>query len=162
MSDLVGIVKDKIISELIMRLERLERRVLELERENAELCERLLKYENPKNSRNSSITPSKDENHPKKNQSLRKSRNRKPGGQPSHKGSTLEMTDDPRIVELRPGYCRSCGLSLEKVPSIRERARQLVDIPPVKALWTEYRVYARQCDCGCRTVADFPKGVDSP
>ena len=34
MSDLVIIDKEKIISELIIRLDRLERRVLELEREN--------------------------------------------------------------------------------------------------------------------------------
>ncbi|MGY0407285.1 MAG: hypothetical protein ACWIPJ_02875 [Polaribacter sp.] len=33
----------------------------------------LQNYETPKTSRNSSVTPSKDENHPKPNQSLRKS-----------------------------------------------------------------------------------------
>ena len=163
MSDLVLIDKDKIISELIIRLERLEVRVLELERENAQLRERLSKYENPKNSRNSSIPPSRDQNRPKKNQSLRKATGRKPGGQPGHKGSTLKMTATPdNIIELRPGYCRNCGSSLEYVPSIKGSSRQIVDIPPIKAVRTEYRTYARQCGCGCLTVADFPEGVDSP
>jgi transposase len=163
MSDLVIIEKDKIISELIIRLERLERRVFELEKENAELRGRLLKYENPKNSRNSSIPPSRDGNRPKKNQSLREPTGKKPGGQPGHKGNTLKMTGDPdHVVELCPGHCRDCGSSLEGAPSIKDRSRQIVDIPPVKAVWTEYRTYSRQCGCGRLTTADFPKGVGSP
>lgn len=153
-----------------MRLDRLEQRVVELERENvllkkenAELRERLAKYENPKNSRNSSIPPSKDENRPRKNQSLRKSTGRKPGGQPGHKGNTLKMTADPDlVVELRPDYCRNCGLSLSKAESAVEKSRQTVDIPPIKAIWTEYRAYGAQCACGCRTVADFPDVAGSP
>ncbi len=166
MSDLSIIDKDKIISGLIIRLERLERRIRELEgleKENRLLRERLSRYENPKNSRNSSIPPSKDENRPQKNQSLRKPTGRKPGGRPGHKGSTLEMTAIPdKIIELRPGYCRNCGSSLEDVPSVKERSRQIVDIPPIKAVWTQYDTYAVQCGCGCRTVADFPEGVGFP
>lgn len=163
MSDLVFIDKDKIISELTIRLDKLEGRVLELERENAHLCYRLSKYENPKNSSNSSIPPSKDENRPKKDQSLRKDTGRKPGGQPGRKGNTLKMTDHPdNIVELRPEYCRDCGSSLAHVPPFMDKKRQIVDIPPIKAVWTEYRTYGRQCGCGCRTVADFPEGVGSP
>ncbi|VAW18303.1 hypothetical protein MNBD_BACTEROID03-2213, partial [hydrothermal vent metagenome] len=57
--------KDALISKLFLRLEKLER-------ENIILRERLSKYETSKNSRNSSIAPSQDENRPKKNQSLRK------------------------------------------------------------------------------------------
>lgn len=166
MSDLSIIDKDKIISELIIRMERLERRIRELEgleKENKILRERLSKYENPKNSHNSSLPPSKDENRPKKNQSLRRPTGKKRGGQPGHKGKTLEMTATPdRTMELHPDYCRNCGLSLESVTSTKERSRQIVDIPPIKAVWTEYRTYGKQCACGCRTVADFPEGVDSP
>jgi len=43
---------------------------VKLEKENAFLKEYLAKYENSKNSGNSSIPPSKDENRPKKNQSF--------------------------------------------------------------------------------------------
>mgnify|MGYP000076199307 CR=1 FL=1 len=163
MPDLVLIDKDRIISELIARLERLEQRVLELEMENAELREHLTKYENPKNSRNSSIPPSRDGNRPKKNQSLRKRTGRKPGGQPGRKGSTLEMTATPdNIIERRPEYCRNCGSSLDHVALTEENSRQIVDLPPIRAVRTEYRIFGGQCGCGCRTVADFPKGVDSP
>ena len=71
---------------LIKRLEVLELRVSNLEientslkKENVVLKERLSKRETPKNSRNSSIAPSKDENRPKANQSLRQSSGKKPG-----------------------------------------------------------------------------------
>ncbi len=153
----------ELIETLMVRLDTLEKEVSRLRAENSELRERLAKYENPKNSRNSSIPPSKDENRPRKNQSLRKSTGRKPGGQPGHKGNTLKMTADPDlVVELRPDYCRNCGLSLSKAESAVEKSRQTVDIPQIKAVWTEYRAYGAQCACGCRTVADFPDGAGSP
>ncbi len=74
--------------ELLNKVELLSKRVAELEglaEENEILRERLAKYENPKNSRNSSIPPSQDENRPKKNQSLRKSSGKKPGGRKDEK-----------------------------------------------------------------------------
>lgn len=177
MSDLVRMDREKVISELIMRLDRLEGRVLELERENISLRkenislkreneglrERLARYGSPKNSGNSSIPPSKDENRPKKNQSLRRATGKKPGGQPGRKGNTLKMTADPdKVIDLCPDYCRDCGSSLADVPPVRDKVRQVVDIPPIRAVWTEYRTYARQCGCGCRTVADFPVGAGFP
>ncbi len=42
------------------------KKVEELTQENADLKRRLSKYENPKNSNNSSVPPSKDENRPKR------------------------------------------------------------------------------------------------
>lgn len=162
--------RDRTISELVMKTSELMRlievqaeEITVLGKENSDLRERLAKFENPKNSRNSSIPPSRDENRPRKNQSLRKSTGKKPGGQPGHRGNTLKMTADPdRIVELRPGYCRNCGSSLAGAPSSIEKSRQTVDIPPIKAVWTEYHAYGAQCACGCLTVADFPEGVGSP
>ncbi len=156
LSDFVIMDKDTLISELFIRLEELEKRILELEvfeKENIILRERLSRYENPKNSRNSFIPPSKDENRPRK----------KTGGQLGHKGRTLEMTPTPDIVmDLYPEYCRNCGAPLENVRSIREKSRQIVDIPTIKAVWTEYRTYGKNCSCGCNTIADFPEGVTSP
>ena len=63
----------------------------------------------PKNSRNSSLPPSKDNNHPKPNQSLRKPTGKKPGGQLGRKGITLKMIKTPgHIVGLQPDYCNAC------------------------------------------------------
>jgi regulator of replication initiation timing len=70
--------KDKIIElilkieHLTLRLEQTERENRILRKENQELKERLSRYEHPKNSGNSSIPPSKDENRPKRNTSFEK------------------------------------------------------------------------------------------
>ena len=109
------------------------------------------------------MPPSSDVTRPKRNRSLRKKSDRKPGGQPGHKGKTLEMKAVPdHIVDLVPGYCKGCGLSLEGVPLTLSSSRQVVDLPPIKAVYTEYRSHQGQCPCGCRTVADFPEGATSP
>lgn len=150
------------IEVILLRLESLEKKVADLENENAFLKERLAKYENPKNSRNSSLPPSKDENRPKPNQSLRKSSGKSVGGQKGREGKTLEMTSTPdKIVELHPDYCNNCGLSLIEAEAIKKQSRQIIDIPLIKAVFTEYQSFSKICSCGCATVANFPKGVNS-
>ena len=53
-----------------------------------------------KNSGNSSVPPSKDENRPRKTVSLRGSSGKPPGGQTGHEGSTLKMTSVPdQVIE---------------------------------------------------------------
>ncbi len=161
------------IEMLLERLDALEQRAGELEDQNTllkseirrlekvnvTLKERLSFYENPKNSRNSSIPPSKDENRPKRNQSLRRASGKKPGGQPGHKGKTLEMAKYPdEVIELRPEYCNSCGKSLEGVAPSWVRARQIVDIPVPRPIFTEYRTCAKTCACGHETPGRFPRG----
>ena len=151
------------IEVLIRRLEALEKKAAILEEENLFLRERLAKYENPKNSRNSSIPPSQDENRPKKNQSLRKSTGRKPGGQKGREGKTLEMSANPDVViELQPDYCTTCGASLQEMLPIKRNLRQVVDIPPLKAVYTEYQIFSKLCNCGCQNTAEFPERVNAP
>lgn len=149
--------------ELLKRLVQLESRILALEQENKILKERLSKYETPKNSRNSSIPPSQDQNRPKRNQSLRKATGKKPGGQLGRTGKTLKMVKNPdTIIKLHPDYCINCGTSLLGVSASKEQIRQKIDIPPIKAIITEYQTFSKTCQCGCKTTADFPKGVNSP
>lgn len=151
------------LSDLLKELSLLKEELALLRLENIELKERLSKYENPKNSKNSSIPPSKDENRPKPNQSLRTPSGKKPGGQLGHKGKTLEMTSTPdQIIELHPDYCSECGSSLTGVASVKNLTRQVIDIPPIQAVYTEYRSYSRQCSCGCTTKGAFPKNVNAP
>ena len=121
------------------------------------------KYETPKNSSNSSIPPSKDENRPVKNQSLRSKSSKNTGGQPGHKGETLEMTAVPdRVVEHIPDYCRACGTSLEGKERHLESNRQVVDLPKIQSIWTEHRQYSKICSCGHKTTTNFPQAVNAP
>ena len=135
----------------------------DLKKEIASLKNRLAKYETPKTSRNSSLPPSKDENRPKRNQSLRKPSGKKPGGQLGRKGNTLKMTSTPdEIIKLYPEYCNSCGSSLDELTAVKGQSRQIIDIPPIKAIYREYQVFSKICNCGCQTEADFPKHVNTP
>jgi transposase len=129
----------------------------QLRKENTSLKDRLSNFENPKNSSNSSIPPSKDENRPKRNQSLRESSGKKPGGQFGRKGKTLEMAKNPdQVIDLEPDYCNGCGKSLESFVPSDVKTRQIVDIPVPKAIFTEYRTYAKTCTCGRKSRASFP------
>lgn len=115
-----------------------------------------------KNSRNSSIPPTRDENRPNKNQSLRKASGKKSGGQRGREGKTLEMTTTPdKVIELQPAFCNNCGSSLKGTGAIKEQSRQIVDVPPIKAIFTEYQTFGKVCHCGRKTVSHFPQGVNA-
>jgi transposase len=116
-----------------------------------------------KNSNNSSTPPSKDDNRPKRTNSLREQTNRKVGGQPGHEGKTLEMTAHPdEIVEHRACFCPDCGKDLTNQTFELSGKRQVIDIPVIKHIVTEHQVYRCTCPCGKLVESDFPVGVDSP
>lgn len=154
-----------------------KKRILELEKENsllkAELAslkalvkELLLEIErlrHPKNSRNSSVPPSKDDNRPFKTKSLRTSEGKLPGGQTGHEGNTLKMTETPDfVIEHKPQYCKHCGKDITGIEAELITRRQIVDIPPIVPQYTEHRAYRVVCSCGHHTEASFPAGINAP
>ncbi|MGB8492428.1 MAG: IS66 family transposase, partial [Bacteroidales bacterium] len=153
----------KIIEELkrivlmqAQEITRLMARIDVLERE-------LARYKTRKDSNNSSLPPSKDENRPPRTNSLREKGSRKAGGQPGHEGKTLEMTDTPdEIIEHRACFCKECGKDVSGLPFELFGKRQVIDIPTIKQVVTEHRVYRCKCTCGNIVESDFPVGVDSP
>lgn len=117
----------------------------------------------PKNSNNSSIPPSKDENRIKRTQSLREKSDKKNGGQLGHEGRTLQMKAVPdAIIKHIPNYCNACGNDISHVEAILQRTRQVVDIPPIVPIYTQHETYERQCSCGKLCQGDFPAHVNSP
>jgi len=146
--------------KLIVKMQAQENRLLKakinyLEQELARLNTR-------KDSNNSSLPPSKDENRPQRTSSLREKGNRKAGGQPGHKGKTLEMTDAPdEIIEHRACFCPECGKDVSNLSFECFGKRQVIDIPVIKQIVTEHRVYRCTCSCGKVVESDFPEGVDS-
>jgi len=157
------LTQKQLIEGLTARLDALEKENAGLRLRVSELEERLAKYETPKNSRNSSVPPSKDEDRPKKNQSLRERSGKKVGGQPGHKGSTLEMTDGPdTVVDHVPDFCDRCGNGLSGFAGEQVARRQVVDIPPVVPHYTEHRVLRRECTCGNLCEGSFPENVRAP
>ena len=73
-----GLIDKELITQLVKQVEYLTRRVKELEA-------KLSKYENPRNSNNSSVPPSQDLF--RKTKSLGVKSNKPQGGQKGHKGS---------------------------------------------------------------------------
>jgi len=140
----------------IKEIEVLERRIEVLESE-------LARYKTRKDSSNSSMPPSKDENKPPRTSSLREKSGRKVGGQPGHEGKTLEMTDTPdEIIEHRAYFCPECGKDVSDMPFELFGKRQVIDIPAIKQIVTEHRVYRCTCTCGNIVESDFPVSVDAP
>ena len=115
-----------------------------------------------KNSRNSSISPSSDLT--RKNKSLRGRSDKKSGGQPGHKGSTLLQSENPDIVtELKSNFCKVCGYNLSGANFKIKSRRQVVDIPPIQPVYREYRQYSCNCPhCHNEQVTEFPQEVSAP
>lgn len=130
-----------------------------LRKENAELKERLAKYENPKNSGNSSVAPSQDPF--RKTKSLRARSNKPQGGQKGHKGSKLRMVTDPdaKILIHDVEQCGRCGQGLPEDAQSYD-ARQIFDIPPIEIQVTEHRRLHKTCGkCGAANSGTFPEGL---
>ena len=117
-----------------------------------------------KNSSNSNKPPSSDKHNlgkkPKKTTSSRKKSERKPGGQPGHKGHTLEMSSKPdEIITLPVDNCISCHRRLKNRAAELEK-RQVFEIPEPKIWVSEYQAEVKYCrHCDCMTAACFPEDV---
>ena len=143
----------QIIALLLEENKQLKLRIQAMEQQVARFTTR-------KDSHNSSIPPSKDENRPKRTNNLREKSDKKVGGQPGHEGKTLEMTSHPdEIIDHRSSFCPNCGGDVSRLPSEVSETRQVVDIPVIKQIVTEHRVYQYRCTCGHVFQSDFPLDV---
>jgi len=156
-SELEKLSKKELINIILILADKVE----ELTEKVEELSKKLKKYEHPKDSNNSSIPPSKDENRPKRS-SLREKSDKKVGGQLGHEGRTLKMTANPdKIIPHIPDYCSYCGEDLINVETQFISKRQLIDIE-IKPIYTEHQVFVKQCKCGYVTSGTYPTGVNAP
>lgn len=133
--------------------------------ENEQLKHRLSQFETPKlTSDNSSIPPSKEDiaaQAIRRTRSLRPSSTRKTGGQPGHKGYTLEKSEEvDEVVMHTLELCTCCGCSLQEVEGALFEERQSIDIPlPIRPKITNHIGIEKQCQCGFLNRVDFPKHV---
>jgi transposase len=151
------------VSKLLIRVEYLEAESIKDKLRIKSLEEELAVYKNPKNSGNSSVPPSKDENRIRGNQSLREKSGKKSGGQPGHKGNTLSVVAEPdQIVRHIPEVCNHCGINLSGIAPIFVGKRQAIDIPPVQPVYTQHETYQKQCSCGHMCTGSFPDHIKAP
>ena len=88
---------------------------------------------------------------------------RRRGGQPGHPGHHRVLLGEERVdrvVAVTPDACRGCGAGLSSEAGAGDPADervQVVELPPVRAEVTEYRLAARRCrSCGTITRAGRP------
>ena len=149
-----------------------EQRIKELESENAQLRKQLaealarieeLEGQKRKSSHNSHKPPS-SEGLGRQTHSLREPTGKKSGGQPHHRGQTLEMTATPdRVRSHRPVQCGQCGGSLEEVEGRVVERRQVYDLPPIRLRVEEHQVQEICCPhCASLNRGSFPEMVTAP
>jgi transposase len=152
-SDLSSEQKDALILQLFDQIAQLTDRIKELESQRS------------KNSRNSSKPPSTD-GYGKPKPKNRRTKSGKPsGGQPGHKGQTLEQVEEPdNIIEHAVDHCTQCGLDLSSTPVSDVEKRQVFDIPPPPQIQvTEHQAQIKACPCCAnRNKAVFPEQVSQP
>lgn len=138
-----------VIRRLLGTIERLEKRLVELE---AKLG---------KNSSNSSKPPSSDPPGAPVPPPAKPS-GRKRGGQPGHEKnerSLVPVEEVDRMIPVKPERCRKCSKKLRGHDPAPHR-HQVFDVPPVKATVSEYQLHSLCCvDCKTVTQAGLPVGV---
>lgn len=137
------------IDQLEKTIDQMNGRVKELERQTGST------------SRNSSKPPSSDGF--RKPTTLRQKGGKK-GAPKGHDGHTLKMSGTPDQIEWHePAACAHCQLSLANAPIQRYKARQVVDLPAPRLVFTEHRVATKCCpNCQKTQSAAFPGQVNAP
>jgi transposase len=133
--------------------------IVELRKEIQDLRDQLAK-----DSRNSGKPPSSDGLKKPRTRSIRKKGKRRRGGQPGHKGYTLEQAAEPDHIERHAlEVCPECMTDLRGVEPVRVEKRQVFDLPPVSIEVTEHQAEVKQCpNCEQAVKDSFPEGVTQP
>jgi transposase len=145
----------ELIQKLLQEFSILKQEIVLLKKEIVFLKEKLSKYENPKDSKNSSIPPSQDPN--RQTKSLRKKSDKKVGGQKGHKGSKLlKITHPDKIIFHDISVCDCCSALLPDQGEVK--SRQVFDIPKIKIEVIEHQIITKKCgNCGAKNKSIFPK-----
>lgn len=144
--------------------EQLKVQVISLKSKVQLLLSELSKKKEVKDSSNSHNPPSQDKFKSRVNKSLRTKSDRKSGGQQGHKGHHLELVSEPTFnVDLKSNSCQQCGQNLEGQQVKLVSKRQVVDIPAVAPVYTQYSQYSCACpNCNHEQKGIYPSGVNAP
>lgn len=130
-------------------------RIEHLEREVADLREKL-----GKNSSNSSKPPSSDPPGAEPNKPT-KGAKKKRGAQRGHRGHSRQRLTPDKAIDCTPSHCGRCRRSLDGCKDPDPAWRQIFELPTIHPEVTEYRTHSIECpDCHHVTAGREP--VDAP
>ena len=147
-----------LIHELVNRMDRLEREMLELRTENE-----LLKEQIARTSANSSQPPSKNPQGFKPNR--KESSGKKRGGQLGHVGHSRQLYPEEmcqEVIHHYPEQCSGCGAKINEVGNLPAYRYQIVEVPPVQPIIIEHQFHPVRCTCcGQENVSAEMPGIIS-
>jgi transposase len=151
---------------MMLGMDERDKRIEELEAQNTQLLARIAGLEKRLglNSSNSSKPPGSDGLKKPSPVSLREKSDKKSGGQVGHKGETLKQVAQPdEVVVHELKACPYCATSLEGMPVVEIKKRQVFDIVEPKVQVTQHEVMLKYCACCQKNVESaFPENVRGP
>ena len=117
-----------------------------------------------KDSHNSSMPPSSDGYGKPSPKSLREKTGKKAGGQPGHKGNSMEITREPdEVKEYLPEKCWNCPMASKCKSNYTCACRRYEYDVKVTTTLTEHRVLVCECplEKGRKTAGEFPEEITS-
>jgi transposase len=151
--------------ELLVLLAERDRRIAQLEAENAELARRVARLERliSRNSGNSSMPPSADDlpgRPPPQARPAQGRGKRLPGKQPGAPGSAMSWAEPDDVEDHYPAGACACGADLRGAEDLGvARSVQQLEIPEVSARRIQHDLHRARCRCGREHVAPRPAGV---
>ncbi len=83
------------------------------------------------------------------------------GGKPGHIGTSRSWQEPDVIIDCRPEVCQACGASLSGLEGECIGSHQVLELPPIKAVVIELRLYRTQCACGACEEGQYPAGYEN-
>lgn len=123
------------------------------------IIELLLERLGAPTSRTGHVPPSQDPRRVRGSKGDARSK-RKPGGQPGHKGRTIERVANAEKVENLSIDRRTLPKG-KRYTRVEDEVRQVIEITVCREV-TEYRAEVLEDENGTRYVAEFPEGVTRP
>jgi transposase len=146
--------QDSVIAAQAARIAELERRVEALMQQVAKLTEQI-----GRNSGNSNQPPSSDPPGARGQRKGGRSKGRRRGGQPGHRGSRREQLPVERVddvVDFFPSHCEHCSEVLPEIPDANAKRYQFTELPAFEPHTTEYRRHCVACPrCEAKTWAAY-------
>jgi transposase len=159
------ILPDLLKEELWLIAFNLEVEVEQLRAENKRLHEQLTQAQAmiealqaqlalpQKTASNSSVPPSAS--HKKQ---CEKGISKPRGGKPRHPGTSRSAQEPNFVIDCRAEVCRACGASLSGAEGECIGSHQVLELPPLKVVVIELRLYRTRCSCGACEEGQYPAG----